>query len=138
MQLHRFDSKQSGYSEAKPNKTGAAGKWGGLFASYRVGFSKQKADEETSDRPSSPNSDENTEEEEVVIVHNAASAESATGRIWFLKNDYSKNVANLARNLNHSCVLSPDGAVWVRALADQRSLSWVLGQDTLLSLHPGV
>ena len=79
MQLHRFDSKQSSYSEAKPSKTSAAGKWGSLFAAYRAGFSKHKTDDEASDRSASPNSEENTEEEDVVIVHNAASTESSTG-----------------------------------------------------------
>ena len=82
MQLHRFDSKQSGYSEAKPSKTGTAGKWGSLFASYRAGFSKQKIDDEASDRSASPNSEENMEEEDVVIVHNAVSGESFTGKIY--------------------------------------------------------
>jgi len=81
VQLHRFDSKQSGYSEAKPSKTGAAGKWGTLFATYRASFSKQKAEEEASDWSASPNSEENTEEDDVVIVHNAASVDSTAGRI---------------------------------------------------------
>ena len=77
LQLHRFDSKQSGYSEAKPSKTGTGSKWGFL----RVGFSKNKADEEASERSASPNSEENMEDsDEVVIVHNAASTESSAGR----------------------------------------------------------
>ncbi|KAJ7340070.1 Phospholipase ddhd1 [Desmophyllum pertusum] len=75
VKLHRYDSKQSGYSDAKPSKPGTAGKWGGLFS--RVGFSKQKAaDEDSSDRSMSPNSDENMEEDDVVIVHNASSTDS--------------------------------------------------------------
>ena len=77
VQLHRYDSKQSGYTDTKPSKTGA--KWGGLFASYRVGFSKQKTDEESSDRSNSPNSEENMEED-VVIVHNAATVDNAPGK----------------------------------------------------------
>ena len=82
MQLHRFDSKQSGYSETKPSKTGTSGRWGSLFASYRVGFSKQKIDDEASDSLASPNSEENMKEEDVVIVHNAVSGDSSSGRIY--------------------------------------------------------
>ena len=74
VQLHRYDSKQAGYCEAKPSKTGA--KWGGLFASYR---SKQKSEEEASDKSAGSNSEENMDEDEVVIVHNAASAKNAEG-----------------------------------------------------------
>lgn len=76
VQLHRYDSKQAGYSEAKPNKTGQAGKWGGLFKSYRVGFSKQKTEEDTSDKAAGSNSEENMEDDDVVIVHNATSADN--------------------------------------------------------------
>ena len=81
VQLHRYDSKQAGYSEAKPNKTGQAGKWGGLFKSYRVGFSKQKTEEDTSDKAAGSNSEENMEDDDVVIVHNATSADNTAGKI---------------------------------------------------------
>ena len=74
--MHRFDSKQSGYSDVKPSKTGTGSKWGFL----RVGFSKSKADEEASERSASPNSEENMEEDEMVIVHNAASTISKAGK----------------------------------------------------------
>ncbi|XP_022796027.1 phospholipase DDHD1-like [Stylophora pistillata] len=74
VQLHRYDSKQSGYTETKP--TGKISKWGGILAAYRVGFSKQKTDDEASDRSNSPNSEENTEED-LVVVHNAESGEGA-------------------------------------------------------------
>ena len=78
VQLHRFDSKQAGYTEAKPSKTGqAAGKWGGLF---RVGFSRQKTEE----ADASSNGEENMDEDDVVVVHNAASADKSTGKLFFI------------------------------------------------------
>ena len=77
VQLHRYDSKHTGYSEAKPSKTGATGKWGGLF---RVGFTKQKAEEETGDKSTGSNGEETMDEDDVVIVHNAASADCTAGR----------------------------------------------------------
>lgn len=79
VQLHRFDSKQAGYSETKPGKTGATGKWGGLLASYRVGFSKQKTGDEANDKTADLNSEENMEEDDVVIVHNASTKEGTVG-----------------------------------------------------------
>ena len=78
VQLHRFDSKQAGYTEAKPSKTGqAGGKWGGLF---RVGFSRQKTEE----ADASLNGEENMDEDDVVVVHNAASADKSTGKLFLL------------------------------------------------------
>ena len=78
VQLHRFDSKQAGYTEAKPSKTGqAAGKWGGLF---RVGFSRQKTEE----ADASSNGEENMDEDDVVVVHNAASADKSIGKLFFI------------------------------------------------------
>ena len=79
VQLHRFDSKQAGYSETKPSKTGATGRWGGLLASYRVGFTKQKTGDEASDKTADSNSEENMEEDDVVIVHNASTKEGIVG-----------------------------------------------------------
>ena len=78
VQLHRFDSKQAGYTEAKPSKTGqTAGKWGGLF---RVGFSRQKTEE----ADASSNGEENMDEDDVVVVHNAASTDKSTGKLFFI------------------------------------------------------
>ncbi|CAH3134384.1 unnamed protein product [Pocillopora meandrina] len=74
VQLHRYDSKQTGYTETKP--AGKSAKWGALFAVYRAGFSKQKTDDEASDRSNSPNSEAESTDEELVVVHNSASGES--------------------------------------------------------------
>ena len=87
VQLHRFDSKQAGYTEAKPSKTGqAAGKWGGLF---RVGFSRQKTEE----ADASSNGEENMDEDDVVVVHNAASADKSTGKLFLLTYGCAQGVA---------------------------------------------
>lgn len=81
VQLHRYDSKQTGYTETKP--AGKSAKWGALLAVYRAGFSKQKTDDEASDRSNSPNSEAESTDEEIVVVHNSASGESVEGRNWW-------------------------------------------------------
>lgn len=81
VQLHRYDSKQTGYTETKP--AGKSAKWGALFAVYRAGFSKLKTDDEASDRSNSPNSEAESTDEELVVVHNSASGESVEGRNWW-------------------------------------------------------
>ena len=84
VQLPRYDSKQT--ADVKPGKTRATGKWGGLFASYRVGFAKQKPEaEEADDRSAGANSVENGDEDEVVIVHNATAADNIRGTNFFLQ-----------------------------------------------------
>ena len=82
VQLPRYDSKQT--ADVKPGKTRATGKWGGLFASYRVGFAKQKPEaEEADDRSAGANTVENGDEDEVVIVHNATAADNIGGTNFF-------------------------------------------------------
>lgn len=75
IQLHRYDSKQAGYSEAKPSKTGATGKWG-VGWSKVVGWTKHKAEEEASNRSAGSNGEETMDEDDVVVVHNATSTGS--------------------------------------------------------------
>lgn len=107
VQLPRYDSKQT--ADVKPGKTRATGKWGGLFASYRVGFAKQKPEaEEADDRSAGANSVENGDEDEVVIVHNATAADNI--------GESGPDVQSVATATDGPSASSPKKTSWLTSL----------------------
>ena len=126
VQLHRFDSKQAGYTEAKPSKTGqAAGKWGGLF---RVGFSRQKTEE----ADASSNGEENMDEDDLVVVHNAASADKSTGKLFFI--DLWMRAGRCLPNTYHFHEKSGNSAVLVLLFRDLQKTWVVIRGDAIFLL----
>ena len=105
IQLHRFDSPKSGYSEVQEVRR-AGGRWKGVFSSYRVGFTKQNTEEEGNEQCASSCSegDDNRDEEDddVVIVHHAVTSQnSSTGNAKVM---LYKTVLNNVCYMGHLCV----------------------------------